>query len=347
MNKLIFALNILVFSISTYATEVKRLLIPSVDGIHLDSFEYLPDNPSLARGVILVIGGSGFTHAGFGGPARFATSFSQKGYFGIEWNKRGIVTNTELKDTSLDVTIYNTAIIENIFKDASQVLTFVKSRYPGLPIFVLGGSEGSVTTTLLAEHFPTDIKAAATFGNVVMPFIQTSSMQITDLFLKENWKSLDINVDDKVTAEELSTFKSTDEEFTFLANANFSKADLSNDGFISFKEMSAFIVNHFVNEHPNSNYWLDSSGVANGYLASMYKLAPLTYRANNITIPVFMAQGEDDWNTPVQDVYEFQIQCKALNKNNFTFKYYAGVGHAPSNDMFNDFLNYFSSFISQ
>lgn len=339
-----FLLLLLVFSCRAFAIDAQRTMVDSVDNIKLDTFVYLPTDLSNAKGIVLSIGGSGFTKGGHGGPARFSKVFAERGFIGVEWNKRGILTSPTLDSTTIDFPVYNSATIENIFIDASKVLEFAIKSHPGIPVFVVGGSEGSVTTTLLAEYYGSQIRAVATFGNVVMPFVQTSSMQITDLFLKDAWSKIDENGDDTVSEAELKIYKPEDEEFNFLPNALFKSVDLSNDGSITRDEMSAFVVNYFVNEHPNVNYWYESSGVANRYLESMFRLAPLTVRAYNISIPVFMAQGEIDWNTPAKNVYEFQIQCKATKRTNFTFKYYSKVGHAPSPEMLEDFISYFLSF---
>ncbi len=341
--KIILAVLFLIFSPPAFAVQIQRELVPSVDNLALDTFLYLPDDLANAKGVVLAIGGSGLTKAGIGGPSRFSREFAANGFIGVEWNKRGIVTSQSVDSTQIEFETYNSTTIENIFLDAAKVLEFTKARFPKLPVFVVGGSEGSVTTTLLAEYYGQDLKAVATFGNVVMPFVQTSSMQITDLFLKESWNKLDSNSDKSVSATEFANFRSEDSDFDFLARADFSKVDLTGDGAVSFEEMSAYIVDYFVNGHPNQNFWYDSSGVAGRYLESMFRLPPLTFRAYSISIPVFMAQGEDDWNTPAKNVYEFQIQCKATKKKNFTFKYYPKVGHAPSPEMFADILAYFLS----
>lgn len=343
MKKLVFLFTVL-SSCFVFASNLNRVLVSSTDNIKLDTFVYNPSNETVPKGVILAIGGSGFTRAGFGGPSSFCRGFSANGFVAIDWNKRGIITSNDLKSTSVDFSVYNSATIENIFLDAASILEYAVKTYPHLPIFVVGGSEGSVTTTLLAQYYGKSIRAVATFGNVVMPFVQTASMQITDLFLKENWKKFDLDQNNEVTPSEYSGFKTEDEEFKFFMKTPFTMIDRSEDGIITFDEMSAFIVDYFVNEHPNKNYWYDSSGVANQYLESMYRLEPLTTRAYDISIPVFVAQGEIDWNTPAKNVYELEIQLKTTKKNNFRFKYYSKVGHAPSPEMFNDFLTFFDSF---
>lgn len=342
--KTFISLLLVVASSWAFASDVKRLKIKSVDNIKIDTFIYLPDDLAKAKGIVLTIGGSGFTKAGFGGPANFSQMFAANDFIALEWNKRGILTSQNVDSTTLDKTVYESATIENIVVDASKVLEFARKTYPHLPVFIVGGSEGSVTTTLLAEYYPNDIKAVATFGNVVTPFIQLVNMQITDILFKEIWSDLDANKDQVVSPAELSGFKTAVEEFQFIAKLDFAKVDVTSDGTVAREELAKFLVNYIINENPNKNYSYESSGVPPNYLNSIFRIAPLTYRAYNISIPVFIAQGEDDWNTPTKYVYEFQTQCKTSKLQNFTFKYYAKVGHAPSKEMFSDFLSYFESF---
>ncbi len=343
--KTLISLILILSGVAASAGEVKRLAIPTVDNIKIDTFVYLPDNLKDAKGIILTIGGSGLTRGGFGGPANFSQLSAANNFIGVEWNKRGITTSTKVDSAAVDFAIYNTATIENIVVDGGSVLEYMRKAYPHLPVFVLGGSEGSVTTTLLAEYFPKDIKAVATFGNVIMPFVQTTSMQITDVYLKKMWPDLDANKDQSLSPSEISTYKPKSADLHLPLQIDFAKADLSADGALSFDEMAMYLVNYFMNENPNPNYWYETSGVAGKYLDSMFRTPPLTSRAYNISIPVFIAQGEDDWNTPAKDVYQFQVQCKTSRLNNFSFKYYAKVGHAPSKEMFSDFLSYFESFV--
>ena len=347
MKKLIRLAAVIVsfLTINVFGFTTQRLTIPSIDSIQLDSFIYFPEGVE-PKGIVLVIGGSGLTRAGFGGPSKFAKAFADNGFIGVEWNKRGLITNIEISDVLKDFSIYNTTTIDKIYADAQSVLIFMKSKYPQLPVFVLGGSEGSVTTTLLAEKDGNFITAVATFGNVIMPFIQTSSMQVSDLFLKERWQKIDLDRNNSVDSKELSEFSKTDKEFAFIDKSIFSEIDLSGNGVLSYEELATYVVDYFVNNHPDKDFWYKSSGVSTHYLDSMFRLPPLTSRSLNIVTPVFIAQGEDDWNTPVKQVYDFQIQCKALGKTNFIFKYYAGVGHAPSAQMLNDFIMYFNSFLT-
>ena len=343
--KTLISLLLVVASSWAFASDVKRLKIKSVDNIKLDAFIYLPDDLAKAKGIVLTIGGSGFTKAGFGGPANFSQMFAASDFIALEWNKRGILTSQNVDSTTLDKSIYDSATIENIVVDASKVLEFARKTYPHLPVFIVGGSEGSVTTTLLAEYYPQDIKAVATFGNVVVPFVQLVHMQISSIVFQDVWNDLDTNKDQSLSPAEITGFKTDLEEYSFIAKLDFAKADVTSDGKLSRDEMAKFLVNYITLENPDKDYSYKSSGVPPRYMDSIFRVAPLTNRAYNISIPVFIAQGEDDWNTPAKDVYQFQVQCQTSRLKNFSFKYYAKVGHAPSREMFSDFLSYFESFV--
>lgn len=333
------------FSINVLAAVPQRVLIDS-SSVKIDSFVYQPENLAHAKGVILVIGGSGFTHAGFGGPSKLCQFASSKGYVCVEWNKRGLKTNIELNAIEKNLEIYNTATIENIYYDAKSVLLYMNSRFPDLKLFVAGGSEGSVTTTLLAERNPNLIKAVSTFGNVVVPFVQVLHNQLTDLTVKKWWSILDADnnsyLDEVEYSKALQSGKLGQDLIQLLSSFKFDEIDITQDHRVNFDELSRMIATYFLKTMPNlDQYWLDSSGVAKGWIESMLKLPSLYERSQKILVPVFVVQGEDDWNTPVQDVYKFELFSKKLGLSNFTFKYYAGVGHAPSPEMFSDILSFF------
>ena len=111
MKKLIILAAVSVFTINVFGATTYRLTIASIDSIQLDSFIYFPESVQ-PKAVVLVIGGSGLTHAGFGGPSKFAKAFGDSGFISVEWNKRGLITNADLTDIYKDFAVYNTTTIE-------------------------------------------------------------------------------------------------------------------------------------------------------------------------------------------------------------------------------------------
>lgn len=328
---------ILACSLTSHA---ERIQIPTFDRqIKLDGFISNPEPSRPApHGVLFAIGGSGYTHGGFGGPSRMAKLSAENGFIGIEWNKRGIETDADLKNVSVNDKIYRTATLENLVLDSEAVLEFAKRRYPGLPIFVVGGSEGSMVTSRLAQLHPKEIRALANFGTVAWPFIRILGKQIMDNSVRSAWAQLDLDKDQELSKSEFSA-EAFGKQTSDLFNVPFEKMDISGNGRISWAEMERYLVNYFVNENPDPDYWLKTSQVPD--LKSLIRMPSLFERAANIVQPYLLLQGEDDELTPVGQVYELEVFAKAMGLRNLEFKYFANTGHAPSETMMREILTFF------
>lgn len=326
-----------------YAAEPSRFYYPSADpAFELEGFLYEPADLSRARGVVIVIGGSGFTKGGFGGPSKFARVFSDQGYIAFEWNKRGITSNANLTNTTKDFSIYRTATLSNLLMDAERSLELMDTRYPNLPIFVVGGSEGSIVTTHLAEMYATRIRAVSIFGVVVTHFMQVIEKQLSDQVLKKHWKNFDLNEDKYLSPGEFAAITPDNEHWGFLADIGFDAIDVTGDQKISRAEASkATIQFYLIDKEDRDEYWMETSGVAPGYIESIFSVAPLLNRSENISTPVFVLQGEDDWHTPAKYVYQLENVTRLRGQSNFSYTYYAGTAHAPSGEMLSDILRYF------
>ena len=340
--KPVFSFCILIlFSSNVFAIE--RVSFSSSGNINLEGFFYYPEKIDNAKSLIIVIGGSGHTSGGFGGPSKASSLFANNGHISFEWNKRGIKSNEELTDINIDNSIYETATIDNIFLDASAALNFAHNLYPNLPVFVLGGSEGSIVTTLLAENYPHLITAAASFGTVVNSFIDTMFFQASDGINKSLF-SYDADNDERISKDEFNSALAGWRKFQDLvsdANMSFDKIDFFKDGYIERNEIERMVTNHSL---LTSGYMMESSGLPDSYLRSMYSILPLYNRIQNIEIPFSFFHGTSDWNTPVDKVMQLELITKALNLDNFNFHYYTGLGHAPSSQMFINILEFFESF---
>ena len=335
----LFLITVLSCLTNLSAAQIERSYFEVEDNIELEGFFHMPLDTNLIKGVVLVVGGSGFTKGGFGGPAGLAKKLADSGYISFEWNKRGLRTNQSF--TSVEMSkIYESADIDNIYSDAVGAMDHVTGIYPNLPLYVVGGSEGSIITTLLAESFPDKIKAAASFGTVVSHFVDTLTHQISDE-LVTNTFSYDNDHNGKMDIDEIKYAMSKDKKVKSLfvqLRKSYIDLDLSYDKKISKDELSFAIGDKFLINSPG--YFMKTSGLPDSYLTSMFRLIPLYNRVQNIHIPVAFFQGEDDWNTPVDKVMELELVTKVYKMKNFLFRYYPNTAHKPSDKMLNDIIRY-------
>lgn len=333
------------FSLSALATEPTRVLFASNDtSFDLEGFLYEPTDMTNTKGVVLVIGGSGFTRAGFGGPAMFSQRASDSGFIAFEWNKRGLTTNHDLTEIHKNLDVYKSATIDNIFADASAALDFIKNRYPTLPLFIVGGSEGSIVTTHLAAKYPKSIKAISTFGTVVAPFINIVEKQMADQIINTYWSKFDLDKNEFIDVQEFSNIQEDGEWAIFIENYSFTEIDVTADSKISRSELSRVLLLTFLSdEEKYTEHWLETSGIAPNYFEAIFSIESLYNRAKNIKVPALFVHGEEDWNTPVEDVYQLENLSAVMGYDHFQFKYYNSIGHAPSPEMLVDILEYFEN----
>jgi alpha-beta hydrolase superfamily lysophospholipase len=321
----------------SFAGDVKRVYFKSIDDIEIEGFFHLPKAP---KGLIIMVGGSGPSNGGFGGPTLFAEAFLDKGYASFEWNKRGIRTNDEYSDVSLDKNTYSTNSLDNIILDAEAAFLYAVNTYPDLPIFVVGGSEGSLVASVLAQKYPNQITAGATFGTVVESFIAYVTQQLTD----PTWVALlkyDTDDSNSLSKEEYSKalegLPDLNALFTQL-NISFNDIDFLKDQSIRMIEVQKVLTEGIIVNSPG--YMLESSGLPDSYFPSIFRLEPLYNRIHDITIPFAFFHGNEDWNTPVKYLVKLEILVKTFGLENFEFNYYPGLGHGPSREMFDDIVKF-------
>lgn len=340
LSPFLLVLFLIFFSLEAFALD--RVYIETFDKIKIEGFFHYPENIDEAKSLIIVIGGSSYTKGGFGGPARFAKAFAEQGHIGFEWNKRGLRTNDELNVVTCNREEYEGANLDNLVLDAEVALIFAHNRYPHLPVYVVGGSEGSIVTTLLAEKYPKIISAAATFGTVVNSFIDYVLYQMNDNISEEFFK---FDQDDNQVISEAEFNRACSESKAFAdlieeIGIDFETIDFFKDGVIERNEIKRMLANYSLFK---PGYMLQTSGMPDSYFASIYSITPLYNRIQNITIPVGFFHGSDDWATPVDKMLQLEIVAKTLKLDNFSFRYYTGVGHAPSDEMAIDILKFFES----
>jgi pimeloyl-ACP methyl ester carboxylesterase len=314
------------------------------EGVTLEGFLYKPQ-ANAPKGVVMVIGGSGYTSGGFGGPAKFGMALAQNGFIGFEWNKRGLTSNKELNDVQLNYDLYKTATISNLILDAEAALDLLKTKFPTLPLFVIGGSEGSVVTTSLAQRNPDKIKAISTFGTVIPHFVEIVTSQANHDFLVTNgaFKKCDLDEIDSYTEKELNCFAKTHDDLGFL-EGQFQKIDFNSDGRIDRNELLSGISDYLLLEISNPDeYWFEKSKVPPGFFKEMFKIKPLFNRVDEIKVPTLFMHGDLDDRTPIQYAYRLKTQTRTKGYSHIQFKFYKGVGHGPSAQMAADFLKFFES----
>lgn len=327
--------------------EPKRETFLSPDGVTLEGFLFEPIESESAKGIILSIGGSGISNGGFGGPAAFCRFAQANSFIAFEWNKRGIRSNSALTDTILNRAEYDSTTIDKLLIDAQSALSFIVSKFPNLPVFVFGGSEGSYVTTLLAQSRPQDIRAIATFGTGIAPFIEIIEHQITDQLLGTYCKENNIQPDHQFSFQDLSLIAKANEDFLPIISALFPHLESQAKSF-SLAEVKNAMTKYWLLDVPNRDeVWFSTSASPKGYFEAMIRVPSMFDRIEKYGGPTLILQGVLDESAPVQYAYQFETVCKLRELNNYFFKFYSDAGHAPNKDMIVEALSFFQTIADQ
>lgn len=327
--------------------EFPRETFNSNEGIQLEGFLYKPINEDTAKGIILSIGGSGFSRGGFGGPAAFSRYAQSNGFVAFEWNKRGVRSNSSLTDISVNRSEYDSTTMETLVDDAELALVCVSSKFPKLPVFAFGGSEGSYVTTLLAQRRPKDVFGIATFGTGIAPFIEVIEHQVAGHFLANYCKENNLHFDHQFSLDDLNSIAKSNEDFLPIINLLFPNEDAELKT-VSLAEIRNIVTKYWLLDVPNRDeYWFNTSATPKGFFESIIQIPSMFDRLEKISSPTLIMHGALDDSAPVQYAYQLQTVCKLRKLNNYFFKFFANAGHAPTPEMIDYGLSFFENIINE
>lgn len=327
--------------------EPSRKIFRSNGETQLEGFLYEISNGRPAQGVILSVGGSGFSRGGFGGPAAFSRYAQSNAFVAFEWNKRGVHSNQALTDITVNRSEYDSTTIDTLVDDAEAALLYMCSKFPNLPVFLFGGSEGSYVTTLLAQRRPKEVAGIATFGTGIAPFIEVIEHQLAGQFLASYCKEKNFHFDHQFCLDELNSIAKVNEDFLPVVRSLFPPEEVQSKTF-SALEIKSEMTRYWLLEVPNrDDYWFNTSASPKGFFESMVKVPCMFDRLEKITVPSLILHGALDESAPIQYAYQLQIISKLRKLNNYFFKFYPKAGHAPTQEMISDGVSFFQKIIDK
>lgn len=344
MTKLFFQIVLfLIYSISSFAQDCQpeRVALQSSDPqIQLDGFSYAP--PVSPKGIALVLGGSGFSKAGFGGPSKLACLLSKNGLLSFEWNKRGIVTHHDFLDISIDKEQYGKATVSQRALDLQSVINQLSLEHKELKIHLVGGSEGGSVITNLDSHYLPLASSIVIFNSLSMGASEAVARNMLENGAK-NWLTLiDPNKDDLVSSEEINEIYSSDLPWFALASLiqsrGFVHFDKNSDGNLTGKEFGSELYEYYGFQFEDRNeYWFDSNELPNNYHEDARSLKTFSEICESLETPTLVQYGLLDESIPSHLSEKTQSQCEANNATQF--KAYDN-GHAPNLDYFEDIIEF-------
>lgn len=327
-----FIMTFLLFTIQIMASEL--IEIETFDSYNLTGKLDLPENTVEIKGLVIYVPGTGpctyENHRKIGNIEfnyfdLFVNELTSKGIAFFRYNTRGtsIGENPPYYDT-VNKEIFNTNTPLNHTRDVEKIVERLREKesLKNVKIILMGWSEGTVISSLVAERNNVDIEAIflAGYENDTIP--ETIEWQLTGgssmIFYR---KYFDADQDGFISKIEFNNGPEQIKQQT-LQGVKFEQIDLTKDGFLSQEDFRILlssryqqVINAFKTDEDDwiwNNYFRIST---DWYLAHT-KLEPNKNRLVKLNLPIYIFHGIDDQNVPVEGVYDIKSRFEKSGKNN-------------------------------
>jgi hypothetical protein len=288
----------------------------------------IPDNYSPITPVVVLIHGSGPNDmdeslpgsiTATGKPAAIfkdiSDSLVKSGFAVFRYNKRGVLGwNAQEQKPIVDENVYAANTVDDLVRDAVTATLYLRSepRFSKRPVILLGHSEGTMLAPLAARSLDVNglvlLSAMARRLDVIL-YYQNVTRQL-------EWCSsvLDKNSDGFILPEEAALEPRLSLDFTLM--------DTDKDGRISTAELTTVLERFHQKtiEKLNSDPWFQSHLKAE----PNYQVLP------EFSGPILIVQGEEDRQTPMQEVKLLDAALREGGHSDYTIKTFPGLGHGFS-----------------
>jgi len=269
----------------------------------------------------------------------FADEFNKRGIGFFTYNRRGV----EIGDTppyydKIDSTKYSKYLPLTEVADIEAIISQLKhdKRFLNSKIALLGASEGTIIASIVADRKVEKIDALLFFGYANDNLFDIIKWQYSGKASMINLKKyFDINKDYLISKSE---YESADSiavigRTRLLRNASFESLDIAKDSILDFRDFAVRTTPYFdyllkmIDSDNNSWIWKNYFRVTSGWLKEHFKLEANKTRLLRIDIPIYIFNGIDDGNVPVEGVYDIQSRFRKANKTNLKCFFFEGHNH--------------------
>lgn len=342
MKFLFTILLTIVSSISVCASEIIKVKL--FDNEILTGKLQLPPNTGKIKELVIYVHGTGpgtyLNRRVIGGVDFnyfdvFAEEFNRRGVAFFSYNKRGVEVGEKPPNfETVDREKFKKVVPSIEVKDIAAAIKFLKKdkRLKRAKIVLLGWSEGSVVASMVAEDKKTRVDALFLAGYVHKNMLDIIKWQYSGassmLILK---KAFDKNADGNITTAEYESEEQSAASMRKgrLQNTDFEKLDVNKDDLINAKDFGQLakprydLIMEKIVANDEEWIWNNYFRVSIGWLNEHFKLEANETRLLRQKIPIYIFQGEDDANTPVEGVYDLKDAFAKNRKKNlktFVFK---------------------------
>jgi len=256
-------------------------------------------------------------------------SLTQAGFATVRYNKRSYQTNKKLgAEPAFQYDGVYTAFAANPLKyfveDAQDAVRYVEERFPGAEIYLLGHSQGAYIALQVASVMP-QVRGVALIG-YALSTTDTLVLEQTVYRPQKLFTDLDTNGDDNLNTDELSV--GTAISASLLRQIPI--IDLDGDGMVSLMEFRAGNLSNL--------FMRDLVGVIREQEGRYPRTAEIL-AASEFKVAFF--QGLWDNQTPAYNAKAVDLLVRHVwRKDNFSFNFFPGLGHALDKRAAYDDLTY-------
>ncbi len=345
MKNLIF-LVLFLFSDIVYASEI--LSVKLEDGEVINARLCMPEDKASVPYLVLFIHGTGpstylnkrkMGDKTFNYYDLFAQEFNKAGIGFLSYNRRG-VTMSDIPPMydKVDSVKYAQYLPMTEVADVEAIISQLKKRkdLKKTKIILLGWSEGTIISTLIAEREKVEVEALLLCGYAkenLFDIIKwqlnggSSMMNVCKCFDSDNNKFI-------VRSEYESEAKvATYCREKLFGGVDFSIMDRVADSILDAKDFKVQVEEYYnmllqkTEEGDNSWIWDNYFKITTTWLKQHFKLEANKSRMLRLDLPVYVFHGTMDANTSVEGVYDIEKRFKSLGKKNLKCQVFEDHDH--------------------
>ncbi len=318
------------------------------DGVSFDAMLTAPEGEP--RGTVIFVNGSGPNTYNDkyrlpGQPVRnyhdiYAGELTKRGIAYCRYSTRGVTDGDDPESNfkQIDEKLYRTYLPHNSVSDVLRLIGYVKERYPGKPVMLLGASEGTIIAPLAALRSD-DVAGLFLYGyageNLMDIFRWQHSGEASLLTYR---RYFDYDRKGYITREEVEEDRYGVREHlpTEFSERTFEEIDVDGDGKITAPDCAAAFGEP---EHlrklmkavrRGDDRWLKKNRgilMTSAWLREHAELEPTREVLPRLEIPIHIFAGDFDTSTSISYAQDAEKRFRELGKKNLTVHYFKEHDH--------------------
>lgn len=265
----------------------------------------------------------------------FANEFVKHDVGFVSYNRRGVtISENPPMYNDIDSLKYNKYTPLNEAKDIESIIGALSKRknLKQTKFILLGWSEGTIVSTLIAERKKVNVEALFLCGYANENMFDIIQWQLSGKSSMVNiCKYFDLDSNKVITREEYESENeiATKYRTKVFQNTDFSQFDIVKDSVIDYQDFEIQLKPYYetllnmIHKKNNSWIWNNYFQVTLNWLEQHFQTEANKSRMLRLNLPIYIFHGEEDSNTPIEGVTDIKQRFNSLGKSNlkcYTFK---------------------------